>query len=231
MNQQQFCFIICYNNELELSECLLYINQLTVPEGYSVDMITIAEADSMTAGYQAAMKASPAKYKIYLHQDVFILNRNFLGDCLSIFEKSPSIGMLGMVGSKNLPSSAVMWENKQRIGALRSCTLNTIDDYFDLPFPTPEAGGQGWQTVEAVDGLLMVTAFDVDWREDLFDGWDFYDVSQSFEFRRAGYQIAVPYQKNPWVLHDCGFLNLKQYYHYRDIFLQEYRNEMNGESL
>ena len=74
------------------------------------------------------------------------------------------------------------------------------------------------ETVEAVDGLLMMTQYDVNWRQDLFHGWDFYDVSQSFEFRRAGYQVAVPYQQAPWVLHDCGFLNLAGYQTARDIW-------------
>ena len=33
----------------------------------------------------------------------------------------------------------------------------------------------GWE-VEGVDGLLMATQYDIPWREDLFDGWDFYDL-------------------------------------------------------
>lgn len=222
MDKQQFCFIICYNNLMLLDECLLYIQQLTIPDGYSIDIITIAEADSMTEAYQAGMEASPAKYKIYLHQDVFILNPDFLSDTLQIFLNNPSIGMLGMVGTKQLPASAVMWESKHRVGALRSCTLNTIDDFFDIPIP--EGAGNAVQ-VKAIDGLLMMTQYDIPWRQDIFSGWDFYDVSQSLEFQRAGYQVAVPFQKTPWVLHDCGFLNLTNYYKARDLFIKEYTGE------
>ncbi|MDD7402624.1 MAG: glycosyltransferase family protein [Butyribacter sp.] len=222
MNPNEFCFIICSNNETYLSECLLYLNQLNVPAGYSTDVITIGQASSLAAGYQAGMKASNAKYKIYLHQDVFILNRNFLSDTLHLFEKNPDIGMLGMVGTKKLPKSGIMWDTKQRVGALRSCSLNTVDDFFDIPV-LPESD---YETVEAIDGLLMMTQYDIDWREDLFTGWDFYDVSQSFEFRRQGYRVAVPYQETPWVLHDCGFLNLSAYDTSRDIFLKEYAAEL-----
>lgn len=222
MDNQQFCFIICYNNSAFLNECLLYIRRLIIPEGYTIDVITISEAESMTEGYQAGMKASSAKYKIYLHQDVFILNNNFLSDTLQLFLKNPTVGMLGMVGTKKLPKSAVMWDSKNRVGALRSCTLNTIDDFFDIPINTADGH---LETVMAVDGLLMMTQYDVDWRQDLFHGWDFYDISQSFEFRRAGYQVAVPYQKTPWVLHDCGFLNLSDYNKARDIFAIEYQGE------
>ena len=56
--------------------------------------------------------------------------------------------------------------------------------------------------VQAIDGMLMVTKDDVPWREDLFDGWDFYDSSQSFEFTRRGYKIVVPEQKKPWCAHE-----------------------------
>lgn len=220
MDNQQFCFIICYNDTVFLAECLLYIGQLIIPEEYTIDIITIAEADSMTTGYQASMKASNAKYKIYLHQDVFILNKNFLQDTLQIFLQTPSIGMLGMVGTTKLPESAVMWESKNRVGALRSCSLNTTDDYFDIPIKN-----KIYEQVTAIDGLLMMTQYDINWREDLFDGWDFYDISQSLEFQRAGYCIAVPYQKSPWVLHDCGFLHLKNYYRARDQFIEEYKGE------
>ncbi|MCI8780098.1 MAG: hypothetical protein HFH70_05450 [Lachnospiraceae bacterium] len=220
MDNGQFCFIICYNNMVFLAECLTYIKQLTIPDGFTIDVITIAEAGSMASGYQAGMEASTAKYKIYLHQDVFILNKNFLHDTLQIFKQSPSLGMLGMVGTKKLPESAIMWESKNRIGALRSCSLNTTDDYFDIPIENT-----AYELATAVDGLLIMTQYDISWREDIFDGWDFYDVSQSFEFKRAGYDIAVPYQKVPWVLHDCGFLNLKNYYSARDKFIKEYAGE------
>lgn len=219
MNERLFCFIICYNDIIFLEECLLYIDQLNIPEGYTTDIITVAEADSMTEGYQAGMEASNAKYKIYLHQDVFILNRSFLSDTLNIFLHNKNLGMLGMVGSKKMPKSGIMWDNKNRIGALRSCSLATVDDFFDIPMT---CGRGNWENVEAIDGLIMMTQYDIDWRKDLFHGWDFYDVSQSFEFRKAGYNIGVPYQEIPWVLHDCGFLNFSNYNHEREIFVKEY---------
>lgn len=222
MNEQKICFIICYNNELYLSECIRYLNQLEVPEGFELDLLTIAEAESMTAGYNAAMQASDAKYKVYLHQDVFILHRDFLKDTIALFKSNSKIGMIGMVGTVKMPQSAVMWETNDRIGALRSCHLNTIDDFFDREHEKEAAYTQ----VEAVDGLLMMTQYDVPWREDLFDGWDFYDASQSYEFRMKGYHVAVPHQETPWVLHDCGFLNFQNYEKYRMLFCREYHEEL-----
>lgn len=42
MNEQKICFIICYNNELYLSECIRYLNRLEIPDGFELDLLTIA---------------------------------------------------------------------------------------------------------------------------------------------------------------------------------------------
>lgn len=226
MNEKKISFIICYNDEIYLNECVLYIKHLIIPDGYSISIHPIFRAASMTAGYEQGMMESDAKYKVYLHQDVFIINKNFLLDALELFLSNPEAGMLGMVGTKRLPDNACMWSTPMRSGALRSCVLNTTDDYFDIPI-SPR---RKFAPVQAIDGLLMMTQYDVHWREDLFTGWDFYDVSQSMEFAKAGYRVAVPYQETPWVIHDCGFMNLKSYHTYREIFLKEYFPE-NAEAI
>ena len=76
-DDKKICFIICANNEMFLEESIFYISQLDIPEGYSIDVISIAEAVSMAAGYNEGMQASDAKYKVYLHQDVFIFSQSY----------------------------------------------------------------------------------------------------------------------------------------------------------
>lgn len=215
--EKKVCFVICYNNEQYLSECLLYINNLNIPDGYSIENINIKGAASMTEGYQKAMLSTDAKFIVYLHQDVFILEKDFLKNTIDIFNNDDSVGMIGMVGTEKLPETAIMWQTKERVGLLRSSIIETVDDYFDKKMQKP------YTEVEAVDGLLIMTnRHDVNWRTDLFDGWDFYDISQSTEYRKKGYKVAVPYQEKPWVLHDCGFLNMTDYEKYRQIYINEY---------
>lgn len=108
MNDHKFAFIICSNHPILLDECLYYINNLVIPEGYSIDVLTIQDAGSMTSAYNEAMTASDAKYKIYMHQDVYLLNRNFLTDLLAIFQSNPRIGLVGMVGYKSIASDGIM---------------------------------------------------------------------------------------------------------------------------
>lgn len=208
-------FIICYNNELYMKECMEYISWLKVPEGVETEIIGIVEAESMAAGYNAAMHASDARYKVYLHQDVFILNENFIEDMLHIFEMHPDYGLLGVLGSNKIEVSGnycLNW-NVGRVYAddARKAELIERDNPDEL-----------WETA-AVDGMVMMTQYDVEWREDIFDGFDFYDISQSIEFQKAGYKVGVPHQELPWCNHVCGQSKMERYDDYRRILCEEYR--------
>ena len=205
---------MCVNDEQFEMEALKYISKLYIPEGFIIDVISVKEAVSMASGYNEAMKSSDAKYKVYLHQDVFLINRNLIIDILNIFSNK-EIGMIGVVGSKVLPWHGIMWHGK-RIGRVWA------DNVLEMWLVEFGEVYKEWEQVEAIDGLLMITQYDVLWREDLFDGWDFYDVSQSMEMQRHGYKVVVPKQKTTWCIHDGGYLDLKNYYKYRKIFQREY---------
>ena len=98
--------ITCVNNEEEYAQALSYIDRLHVPDGYELDVIAVREAPSMAAGYQMAMEHTDARYKIYMHQDTFIINREFLRDMLSVFRSDDRIGAIGMVGCDDVPINA-----------------------------------------------------------------------------------------------------------------------------
>ena len=214
MNEKKICFIMCTNDEIYANEAMYFINSLNVPDGYSVDVLTVTEAKSMTSGYNEGMNASDAKYKVYLHQDVMIVEKDFITKILDVFKDS-SVGMIGMVGSPKMPENKVMWYS-ERFGQIYANNIYSMNlvNFGDVPGRYVE--------VEAVDGLLIATQYDIKWREDIFDKWDFYDASQSEEFRRAGYKVVVPYMEKPWCIHDDGFMDLKNYYDQRRKYLKEY---------
>lgn len=219
MNDKEFCFIICSNDKLYSEECLYYINHLKIPEGYKIDVLTVEDALSMTAGYNEAMKCSEAKYKVYLHQDTFIVDPDFIQDCLDIFLNDAGIGMIGNVGVKKLPASGIMWEARRYGKVYEQHIYETVLFAGD---EVSENREERYRQMEAVDGFLMVTQYDILWREDLFDKWDFYDCSQSMEFIRRGYRVVVPHMKTPWCVHDCGFVNYDNYEGERRKFIAEY---------
>ncbi len=220
MNDKKICFIACVNQEIYEEEMLHYLRHLSIPEGYEVDVILIRDAKSICEGYERARKSSDAKYKVYLHQDAFLTHHNFLEDVLRVFALDESIGLLGLVGARCLPQSACMWETERYGFIMDSGPMGTVECRNDLE------EGLDYLEVEALDGCLLVTAADIPWREDIFTGFDFYDASICMEYRRAGLKVVVPYMDEPWIIHDCGVLNLKDYDRYREVFLQEYHDDM-----
>lgn len=221
-NPQAFCFIICTNHAVYAQECIHYIDHLRVPDGIRVEVLTVEDAKSLTSAYNEAMQCSSAKYKVYLHHDTFIINRDFISDCLRIFRADPRIGMIGNVGVEKMPSTGVMWD-ADRYGMLYEQHIyetKLLANSFSQELPYME--------VEAIDGFLMVTQYDIPWREDLFCKWDFYDCSQSMEFRRKGYRVVVPWMDAPWCVHDCGFINLQNYDGEKEKFIAEYMSGGKG---
>lgn len=214
MDENKVCFIICVNDSFFFDECMRYINWLDVPDGIEVEILEIRDAISMTSGYNEGMKSSNAKYKIYMHQDVFLKNKYLIHDIIKIFRSDKNIGMIGLVGCPVVPPNAIMWDTK------RVDEGQEKKDWEDYRYSFEKDGL--WE-VEAVDGMFIATSHDVEWREELFDGWDYYDMSQSFEMRRNGYRVVVPVQNHVWYIHDDkAIVSLWNYEKYRRIFLREY---------
>ncbi|MBM7646902.1 hypothetical protein JOD45_003137 [Scopulibacillus daqui] len=183
------------------------------------------DTEGIVSAYQRMMEESDAKYKVYLHQDVFIINENFIIDILSIFEKYPQLGMLGVVGAKTIPNSCKWWEGAEKFGKVYDSHTGQMerlafnDIYSD------------YEKVHAIDGLIMVTQYDLPWRKDLFKGWHFYDLSQSLEFVKSGYEVGVAKQNSPWCIHDCGVRILtSDYERLRETFYKEYYRWLNKNS-
>jgi hypothetical protein len=181
-----------------------------------VELIDIRKADSMASGYQAAMHQSDAKYKVYVHQDTFIINRSFIYDILHVFQQNDALGMIGVIGAEEVPQSGIWWEASKKAGKV----IEYRRTYSYLSFDEID---ETVKTVEALDGLLLVTQYDLPWRKEIFDGWHLYDTSQCFEFRKKGYLVGIPHQKEPWVIHACGNeFDSDQYSDYLEKFLREY---------
>ncbi|MGN1176915.1 MAG: glycosyltransferase family protein [Roseburia sp.] len=214
-NEKKIAFIACVNNEIYFEECRHYIEKLHIPKGYEVEILAVSDAVSMCAGYNEAMQSSDAKYKIYMHQDVFIKDTEFLDKIIQIFKEDSEIGMIGMVGGVQMPKTGVIYR-AWNIGKV-DCREPDLSYYLEGDTKKKQN-----EVVEAIDGLIMITQYDIPWREDLFVKFDFYDASGAFEMRRKGYKVVVPYQETPWVIHDSSFAKLNNYDVNRKICLKEY---------
>lgn len=215
MNDWRIEIITASNQEQYLAECIKYVNALRIPEGYEVSFTNVKNAVSMTAAYNEAMHSSDAKYKVYIHQDTFLIYADLLNALLNVFKENPDIGMIGVLGGKNLDRGGNAW-NAWNCGRTRA--WNTAEQ-LEINFQTESAE---MMIVDAIDGMFMATQYDIEWREDVIRGWDFYDLSQSCEFMKRGYRVAVPYQQDVWCLHDCGHSKLRDYEAARKCFCEVY---------
>ena len=218
-DKNKICFITCVNDEMMYQEAVLYIKNLSVPAGMTIEVCPVRGAGSLTSGYNSAMKISNAKYKIYLHQDLLLVNENYIKQIINIFQRDENIGMIGIAGTNKLPVSCIWWQGEKLYGKVCHATEPEsmhISNYGDV------LDGE-YSEAEAIDGLIMATQYDVYWREDIFDGWHFYDISQCQEFIKAGYKIVIPYQSTPWCVHLSADKPLDNTYtHYQKLFLKEY---------
>ena len=222
MNEKKFSFIACVNDEAMYAESLLYLRHLEIPEGYGIDFIAIRDASSMAEGYEEGRRQSDAKYKIYMHQDVLVIQKDILSRLLRCFQKDDRVGLIGLAGCRRLPENFVWWEAQQLFLNVAH-TSPQLAEYLDCPpryVPETE--------VQAVDGVLMATQHDVPWRADLFKAWHFYDISQSLEFRRRGYKVMLPEQTEPWIIHCTSekVLSSEDYGYWAKACKEEYKEAL-----
>jgi hypothetical protein len=107
-----------------------------------------------------------------------------------MFQKHSNLGLLGVAGCKQLPRNGVWWKGNGLVGEVHMDKLYHFGDVT-----------RDYEEVQGIDGLLMATQYDLLWREDLFPGFHFYDISQSLEFQRKGYSVGIPKQIEPWCYH------------------------------
>lgn len=197
MNEKTILVVVCVNNEELFKQCERQIQNIFIPPGHHVQTLPIRDVKSMASAYNQAI-SHPAKYKVYLHQDTFLINRNIFFDLISLFTANEKLGLLGVTGCQYVPKNGIWWEGRNLVGQVLEYKRG---NYQLLSFEQEFYEKKSFIPVQAIDGLFMATQYDLPWREDLFDGFHFYDVSQSFEFRKAGYLVGIPDQTKPWCLH------------------------------
>lgn len=231
-NAQKVAFIMCANNQLYSNEVIRYISSLRIPKGMSVEIIVVWNASGMAAGYNQAMNSSDAKYKVYLHQDTFIINPNFIQNMLAIYEGEDAPSMLGIAGCAKTDSNGIWWTKQAKgvwmtwyqeaiLTMLESNSISSLSEEERLQ------RDYNYKEVACLDGILISTSQDIEWREDLFDGWHFYDISQGFEFGRRNLKVACVVDDDMWVMHETTMKKDPKnlYEKYRKILKKEYAAE------
>lgn len=218
LDEKKICFILCTDDQGFAEESARYIHRLTVPEGYAVELLVGRAAGSVAAAYNDVMEKTDAKYKVYLRPGVFLIYTSFLERMINIFTRHKKVGMLGLVGNRSLaedgcPFSDGVWRRaggyyaEEADGRKRRFFSGVADRY---------------EKMTVLDGLVLMTQYDLPWREDLFLGQDFYDCAQSLEFQKVGFEVGLPRMEEPWCLYDGETPESVEYERWRSVFEEEY---------
>lgn len=188
------------------------LSYLNVPDGYEVEVVAVEDKGSIAAVYNAAMKQTRARYKIYMDEESRILDPDFFRKMLDVFAADEKIAVLGGSGTREFLSNGLYQTACKRVG--RVCLGRRFEQREWEEVGTP------YTEVVAVDEFFLATQYDLEWREDLFSGSCFYGTAQCLEFRRLGYKCVVPAQENAWIAY------LREQYTFektaQTLFLQEY---------
>lgn len=220
LDYSKISIIFCTNNDLYSNECILYLRQLHIPDNMSLDIIIVKNAPEMAAGYNYAMQYSDSGYKLYIHHDTFIIDRNIILKLIQTFKTDSKIGMIGNTGSTHLSKNG-MWF-KSDVKYRRSNIYNDI--LLNIQQCKSLYTSGDYEHADAIDGIFIATAYDILWRQDIFDGWHYYDISQTYEYRKAGFKTIFINFSSVTLLHETTTVKdpLDLYDKYQKIFTSYY---------
>ncbi|MBR3499337.1 MAG: glycosyltransferase [Selenomonadaceae bacterium] len=196
MDERKFEIIIHATDKRFLSRLIQSLEAVVVPENFSAEIQPVTGAEKYFA-YDAAMRASDARYKIYLDERAVVTDENFLFELLRIFNSDGRIAAVGTSGALELSTHGISLLSAKR---------------------TPK-NFRG--EVEIADGFFFATQYDLPWRHDLFKDTFFGGQAQCIEFRRAGGKIFCG---GDWISFDGENFSFDETA--RQKFLDEYSKDL-----
>ena len=116
-NEKKFAFLVRKSNEALYDSCLKSLQSLRLPAGYEAELFTLTAEAPYAVQANKALALSDAKYKIYINDDLRLVYAHLLEDLPAIFENE-SIGMVGALGSRSLPTDGNVLGADDKQGAV-----------------------------------------------------------------------------------------------------------------
>lgn len=183
MNPNKFCFIACISSDDADMQIAQNLCDLSVPEGYEIEYLGVREAPSIAAGYNEAIDATDACYKIFVKESAQIFDADILTKILSIFEKDKKIDAIGVLGTDKMPTDMVL-QHGTMYGVAAADIFDVAGDYIE---------------VICISDDFMVIKGDYRFDDISFDGSSFYNVAICADILRNRKKIVVANQDTPWL--------------------------------
>ncbi|MBC7474935.1 MAG: glycosyltransferase [Candidatus Sericytochromatia bacterium] len=156
----------------------------------NIEIIEIVNnGESLSKSYNIGLKQSKNNIVVFCHDDLKIETENWGYKLLEQFNTNPEYGIIGVAGSKNVPSSGKWWENTKKLYGI---VAHTYEGKTWLSKYSSDLG-QDIEEVIIVDGVFFV--IDKNKIKTYFNetvaGFHFYDVTFCFENFIKGVKIGV----------------------------------------
>lgn len=149
----------------------------------------INNGESLTTAYNRGLKQATNDIVVFCHDDLTIETKQWGNKLLKMFEKNPQYGILGVAGTKYMPTSGRWWENPKK---MYGRVAHTHEGKTWLSSYSVDLNQEVEETV-TVDGVFFAidkTKIKKTFNEEVV-GFHFYDVTFCFENYLEGVKIGV----------------------------------------
>lgn len=192
MNNSIF-FIIIGDDERITSENVQYLNQLILPNEMNAEYCIVKKNED---AFRIGQSESDAKYKVYLDQNSYIIDKNFILKIVNIFEKDENIKMAGVRGYKKNACS-------EKIEIIGNNLAMKYEDGGGIK-EVNEGMEYGVIEVQAVDSHLFVTSQDMEWGDKSLKNQI---IERAILTHHLGYKTIVIRENIPMVLFDNNIID------------------------
>lgn len=221
---KNICFIVYLehaSHEGRITEC---ISKLNVPEGMEIEL-NYVNSGIPSRDYNEIIKRTESEIIIYIRDYVILLYNDLLFSVMDIFEQDKNIGMIGTVGAKRIATDGKIVNGIMNNTGVLGKIYSSDKQLEKLDYIEYGAIENAYEEVDGIEGDLIITNRKVLWREDLFEDFNFLEVSQCLEYKRKDIKVVVAKQSEPWFLRVNTGENEKQntYLDAKERWQQEYK--------
>jgi glycosyltransferase involved in cell wall biosynthesis len=149
----------------------------------------VNSGEGLTKFYDRGLREAEHDIVVFMHDDILINTKQVANKIVKIFEKNPEYGVLGLAGTKNMPSSGMWWEDRRK---MYGRVEHTHEGKTWLSAYSKDLGNDVEEVV-IVDGLFFSVhrgrikeQFDLN-----VTGFHFYEVDFCFRNHLKGVKIGV----------------------------------------
>ena len=196
------------------------LQALHLPAGYEAELFTLTAGKPYAVQANKALTLSDAKYKIYINDDMCLVQPRFFGELLAIF-KNAAVGMIGAWGSQSLPVDGNVLSSVYKRGAVY---VPAEDGFSELRFG--DATGKA-ADVRCILPSFFATQWDISWDES-YEKQYYAVLAHCRAFEEEGGRIVVPLTKNIWCAYQVKDISFDGSEADRKKFFTRYHSYIDG---